>query len=467
MNTTQSSASVDTQAKPVPVILAAAEQQALWPLSTRSEPFVFRPDETGVSPVKRLLFALSERDDYASPVIFASEQAAQAAHEQIEGTSVRTRLVLVPGGGNEGAMAMLAALMAQHGHQVPLVFIAANVCCADLSALLEKAALCATRGAAALTSAAIVRPVREPGVKEGVDFFEVTGRNVTSSLQTGKVSSNARDESAHPMLIEMSALVQAAGITIGYSDAIVDIAGEKYPNALEACRRALEMAEHDGNRIRFRQEFLALARAIPLIDAMTDRSGAILLRQADEGVKLITSLADAPHSPVGFKISEELAGAPLVVEGYGDHRLFASRDGVLLVKTGQEKLARAHFGKQAGCLRRSAERNSVRHWWGMRETLCERTAVEMSVLTINAGCATGRAVHANRTASYSVISGQGNIVRDGLSASIGPGSQLLVAKDVVYLLANNSHEDLLVAETLSGLECDGATAPPIPVKFTA
>jgi mannose-1-phosphate guanylyltransferase len=326
---------------PVPVIIASDPLPSLWPLSTRERPFVFRPEESGVSPVQRLLLALARRPEFPAPILFAPDTAADAVMEQVSGIMPQTRVVFVPAIDNPGCIAVLAAMMnANSAHSRQLALLPANFHSPNLDAILDGVCVMSGRSAELQMPVALVRPVRAANdCVHGDIALEVCGRENKSRLPIGRVMTAEKLASDCEALIEMSAIVRSMGIYIGDGEAILRRAAAAHPAAYESCRLALTFADQDGSRLRSRLKFLSLARSIMIDDLIGAASLDLILHQVADTATLVRTLADI--APGRTECGAH--SAPVIVEGYEDSRTFASSDGVLIIRKGFEHLARAHF----------------------------------------------------------------------------------------------------------------------------
>jgi hypothetical protein len=326
---------------PVPVIIASDPLPGLWPLSTRERPFVFRPDASGVSPVRRILQALARRPEFPAPILFAPDSAAEAVMGQVSGILPQARTVFVPSIDNPGCIAVLAAMMnAGSAHSRQLALLPANFHSPNLHAILDNVRQMAERSDTLGMPVAFVRRVRAADeCAPGDIMLEITGREDTSRLPIGRVMSEAKFGSDCEALIEMSAIARSMGIYIGHGDAILRRAASAHPTAFEACRLALALADQNGSRTRSRLEFLSLARGIMIGDLIGTASLDLILHQVADTVTLTRALSDIEPCQAATGIQS----LPIFVDGYDDSRTFASSDGVLVVRKGFEHLARAHF----------------------------------------------------------------------------------------------------------------------------
>jgi mannose-1-phosphate guanylyltransferase len=331
-----------TQPKiPVPVIIASDPLPGLWPLSTRERPFVFRRAADGISPVHSILQALSQRPEFPLPILFAPDTAADAVLEELADISPRPRVVFVPATDNPGCIAVLAALMnmgTTHARQLAL--IPANFRAHNFDAILDGICLMAQRSAETGLPVAFVRPVRARGECVDSDIvLEASGREEKSLLPVGRVLTPARFSSNIEALIEMTAVVRSLGIFLGDGEAILSRAATAHPDAFGACRLALAHADRNGSQTRSRLEFLSLARAVMIDDLIGASSLDLILHPVADTATLVRTLADiTPEDAVNAAKSRHVA-----VEGYSDCRIFASDDGVLVVRHGFEQLAKDHF----------------------------------------------------------------------------------------------------------------------------
>ena len=326
---------------PVPVIIASDPLPSLWPLSTRERPFVFRPDQSGVSPARRLLLALARRPEFPAPILFAPDTAADAVMEQLSGILPQARIVFVPAIDNPGCIAVLAAMMNDvSAHSRQLALLPANFHSPSFGAVLDSVCAMAARSAELQMPVAFVRPVRARGeCAHGDITLEISGREDRSRLPVGRVMTAEKLASDCEALIEMSAIVRSMGIYIGDGDAILRRAAAAHPTAYESCRLALTFADQDGSRLRSRLKFLSLARGIMIDDLIGAASLDLILHQVADTAILVRTLADiAPGQTERGSHS-----ARVMVEGYEDSRTFVSDDGVLVIRRGFEHLARVHF----------------------------------------------------------------------------------------------------------------------------
>lgn len=326
---------------PVPVIIASDPLPSLWPLSTRERPFVFRRGPDGISPVHSILKALSKRPEFPLPILFAPDTAADAVLADLADISPRPRVVFVPAADNPGCIAVLAALMNEgSAHSKQLALIPANFRAQNLDAILDGICSMARRSAETGLPVAFVRPVRAR--RDCVDsdiVLEASGREEKSRLPVGRVLTPAKFSSDIEALIEMTAVVRSLGIFLGDGEAILSRAASAHPDAFGACRLALAYADRNGSQTRSRLEFLALARAVMINDLVGASSLDLILHPVADTAALVRTLADvAPEYAAHAAKSRRVA-----VEGYSDCRVFASEDGVLVVRQGLEHLARNHF----------------------------------------------------------------------------------------------------------------------------
>ena len=143
----------------------------------------------------------------------------------------------------------------------------------------------------------------------------------------------------------MSAAVRSLGIFLGDGEAILGRAASAHPEAYGACPLALTYADRNGSQTRSRLEFFSLARTVMLDDLIGAATLDLILHPVSDAASLVRTLAD---------ISPEFAAAGasarrVAAEGYTDCRVFASDDGVLVVRRGFEHLAKAHFDNPGVC----------------------------------------------------------------------------------------------------------------------
>ena len=323
---------------PVPVIIASDPLPSLWPLSTRERPFVFRRGADGISPVHRILQALSQRPEFPLPILFAPDSASDAVLAELADISPRPRVVFVPATDNPGCIAVLAALMNEgSAHSRQLALIPANFHAQNFNAILDGICFMAQRSAETGLPVAFVRPVRAR--LECVDsdiVLEAFGREERSLLPVGRVLTHAKFSSDIEALIEMTAVVRSLGIFLGDGEAILSRAASAHPDAFGACRLALAHADRNGSQTRSRLEFLSLARAVMLDDLIGAASLDLILHPVSDTVALVRTLADITPDQAAFAAGSR----QVAVEGYDDCRIFASDDGVLVVRQGCEHLAK-------------------------------------------------------------------------------------------------------------------------------
>ncbi len=326
---------------PVPIIIASDPLPALWPLSTRERPFVFRRGADGVSPVHRILQALSRRPEFPTPILFAPDTAADAVIEELADIEPRPRVVFVPASDNPGCIAVLAALMNEGSpHSRQLALIPANFHVQNLDTILDGICFMAQRSEETGLPVAFVRPVRARcECRESDIVLEASGREEKSMLPIGRVLSPARFSGDIEALIEMSAAVRSLGVFIGDGEAILTRAASAHPDAFGACRLALTYADRHGSQTRSRLEFLSLARAVMVDDLIGAASLDLILHPVADTAALVRTLADISTEEATYAAKAR----HVAVEGYSDCRIFASGDGVLVVRQGFEHLAKHHF----------------------------------------------------------------------------------------------------------------------------
>ena len=334
----------ENRIKPVPVILACATMPQLWPLSSAQEPFVFRSDASGSSPVRRILAELSTRSDMARPLLFVSDTAIEAARDQLAGLGADVCVVVVPAGESRAYLAILAALLSEaKTRETPLVFIPASFRCPDLRSFLDAIAGAIPKSAASLTPLACIRPVRHEAELSPLDLaLEISGRDMTSGLPYAHLLDANAGEDINSALIEMSALVKSVGVFVTSADFVLSVAARVHPAMIDACKEALRGAECHGNWIRAQQAHLALVSGMSLTGLWTASQSKLLAFQLAEGCHLVRSLSDLPGGAESLLITPDHVGVPLVIEGYDDCRLYSSGDGILIIKRNQERAAKHH-----------------------------------------------------------------------------------------------------------------------------
>ena len=334
----------ENRIKPVPVILACATMPQLWPLSSAQEPFFFRSDASGSSPVRRILAELSTRSDMARPILFVSDTAIEAARVQLAGLDAEICVVVVPAGESRAYLAILAAMISEaQTKEAPLVLIPASFRCPDLRGFLDAISGAVPKSAASSTPLACIRPVRHEAELSPLDLaLEISGREMISGLPYAHLLSANPRENINSALIEMSALVKSAGVFVTSADFVLSVAERVHPAMIHACKEALHGAECHGNWIRAQQAQLSLVSGMSLTGLWTASQSKLLAFQVAEGCQLVRSLADIPGCAESLLITPDHVGAPLVIEGYDDCRLYSSSDGILIIKRNQERGAKHH-----------------------------------------------------------------------------------------------------------------------------
>ena len=222
-------------------------------------------------------------------------------------------------------------------HSRQLALIPANFRAPNLDDILDGICFMAQRSAETGLPVAFVRPVRARLECLDSDIvLEASGREERFMLPIGRVLTPAKFSSDIEALIEMTAVVRSLGIFLGDGEAILSRAASAHPDAFGACRLALAHADRNGSQTRSRLEFLSLARAVMLDDLIGAASLDLILHPVADTVSLVRTLADISPEQAAFAgRSRQVA-----VEGYDDCRVFASEDGVLVVRQGCEHLAK-------------------------------------------------------------------------------------------------------------------------------
>jgi mannose-1-phosphate guanylyltransferase len=231
----------------VPVILSGGGGSRLWPFSTEEKPKQFLPLAEERSLFQEALARVSDREQFASPVVVGSIRHAELCAQELAQEGAEARLILEPCARNTApAIVMAAAAIRElHGPEALLLVMPSDHVIEDVAAFHEaimKAVPAANAGQL------VTFGVRPTGADTGYGYLEMGAEIASGVMQVARFVEKPDLKTAERMVAGGQHLWNA-GIFLFQAEALIDEAARVAPDIARCAQDAVRDAERDGIRI--------------------------------------------------------------------------------------------------------------------------------------------------------------------------------------------------------------------------